>query len=90
MWRRGTGGGFTVAPSWVGRSGRIIGAMGEWSFALLSGDDCKRCEEERLLPLKESDPMSYLMRRMIVCPCCSSKRCARAVDHRNDCDQPWD
>jgi hypothetical protein len=27
MWRRGTGGGFTVAPSWVGRSGRIIGVM---------------------------------------------------------------
>ncbi len=61
--------------------------MGEWSFPLLAAqDDCRRCEEERLLPFKDSDPIAYIQRHMMICATCGSKRCAKADDHRNLCD----
>lgn len=51
---------------------------GEWA-------DCTDCEARWLDQYRETDPMRWLSRRMIVCPTCGNKRCPKATQHDNAC-----
>ena len=51
---------------------------------------CERCDRE--LPPKPGAHRFFAHRpiRMNLCPQCGDKRCPRAADHRNGCqDVPW-
>ena len=50
--------------------------------------DCLACDSKRRELLAEAgDAVQSLSSRMIVCPVCGDKRCAKALSHRNDCNK---